>query len=296
MKFIFIIVAIAFSLNNAAYCQSPFTDSIMTTRVTDSLVGKPKIYYTPGYKQRALQFLDIFSKATKFYEHRYHTLFNYRMAVLDSSQWIYEKYPFGFLAYDSGWVFLPAVVNSPFFTSIYGFTQDTSDLNNYLQQKNLTTTQLSDAVYYVYSLHELGHYFTDDNEQVIIPDMFANEMIATYFSYCYFKSTNNPALQKLINFSSFIKTHYHPRYRNIEAMDSLYMSMPIQNFKWFHCNIVLLCQQVYNSYGFSFIDYYLQTFRAGTINHFTTQQVINLLDKKCKGKVNAWASNLKEEK
>ena len=296
MKLIFTTVIIASLLSNAAYCQSRFSDSIMAIRITDSLAGNPKVYYTPAYQQRATYFQHIFFNAAKFYEQRYHTTFYYQMAVLDSSQWIYEKYPFGFLAYDSGWVFLPSVVNASFFKGVYGLTEDSFDLNKYLQQKNLTVEQLSDAVYNVYSLHELGHYFTDDNEHVIIPDMFANEMIATYFSYCYFKLTDTIALQKLIDFSSFIKTHYHPRYHNIKAMDSLYMSMPIQNFKWFHCNIVLLCQQIYDKCGLGFIDYYLQTFHAGTINHFTTQQVLDLLDKKCKGIVNQWASNLQKNK
>jgi hypothetical protein len=268
----------------------------MAIRVTDSLTGNPDVRFTPGYKQRALQFQHLFSGAAAFYERRYHTVFKYNIAVLDSSQWVTEKYPFGFLAYDSGWVFLPAVVNASFFTDIYGLSQHTADLHHYLEQKHLSLKQLSDAVYYVYSLHELGHYFTDDNIQVIIPDMFANELIATYFSYCYFKATRDPALQKLVDFSSFIKTQYHPQYRNIEAMDSLYMKMTMSNFKWFHCNIVLLCQQIYNRCGLDFMDFYLQVFHSGAPNHFTTQQVIDLLDKKCHGIVNAWAADLKQQR
>lgn len=281
-----------FLLTSISRGQSRYNDSIMAIRITDSLPGKIRTYYTPGYKQRAFQFQKLFTQATKFYEQRYHTALQYRIAVLDSSQWVTEKFAFGYLAYDSGWVFLPARVKSPFFKNIYGINNQSTDLKLFIRKQHLTIAQLSDAVYSAYSLHELGHYFTDDKEQVIVPDMFANELIATYFSYCYLKTAHDPSLRTLISFSEFIKKQYKPKYRNIEAMDSLYSAMPIQNFKWFHCNIVLLCQQIYNVYGLSFLDYYLQTFPAGTANHFTTEQVVALLDKKCKGKVSAWAKEM----
>lgn len=294
MRFIFTFIAISF-ISTITNCQSRFTDSIIAIRVTDSLPGKPNVRFTPGYKLRASQFQNLFSGATKFYEERYHTIFKYRIVMLDSSDWVYEKLPFGFMAYDSGWIFLPAAVNITSFINIYGLERKISDLNDYLQRETISLKQLSDAVYFAYSLHELGHYFVEDNKKVIVPDMFANELIATYFSYCYLKKTKTSELQKLVNFSYFIKTNYKPQYQNIEAMDSLYTNMTMQNFKWFHCNIVLLCQQIYDKYGINFIDFYLNTFHAGVPNQFTTQQVIDLLDKKCNGIVDTWAKNLKGE-
>jgi hypothetical protein len=268
----------------------------MALRSKDSLCTKTKVYYSPGYKGKAQQFQSLLTKASQFYRQRYHGSFVYKTAVLDSTQWVTEKYPFGYLAYDSGWIFLPAAVSPGYFIVRNGLAGNVESFNAFLQREHMSATQLVNTHYYVNALHELGHYFIIDNQQAIIPDMFANELIATYVSYAYFKSTRSPLLRGFLDFASFIKTHYQPKYRNIEAMDSLYMEMGPQNFRWFHCNIALLCDQIYRLHGIGFIDYYLQTFRKGTPNHFTTQQVIDLLDKYCQGTVNRWAKKLVEEK
>ncbi len=85
-------------------------------------------------------------------------------------------------------------------------------------------------------------------------------------------------------------------YRNLTAMDSLYDKMPMQNFKWFHCNIVLLCRDIYKMHGLGFLDYYMDTFKKGSSGNFTTKEVIELLDKYCNGRVSAWANDLINQK
>jgi hypothetical protein len=155
-------------------------------------------------------------------------------------------------------VFLRASVNKKFFLNPYGLTGDTTAFNIFLKQKRIS----------------------------------ADELIATYFSFCYFSKERSKDLQTLVDFSSFIETHYNPAYSNISAMDTLYMDMSAQIFKWFHFNIVLLSKEIYQEYGLEFINFYMQTFAAGTENNYNTQQVIDILDEKCKGKVNAWSTSL----
>ena len=292
MKHILFITLLIFIFCNTGKCQSHFIDSIIVIRHLDSLEGKIKVYYSPGQQQKAMRYQSLFKDATFFYEQHYHTKFNYKVAILDSAQWITEKYPFGFLAYDSGWLFIPAIVNAPFFKQINGLKDGDKAYENFLKEKGLTTQSISDDFYLTLSLHELGHYFTIDNQRTIVPDMFAAELIATYFAYSFLQRINHPALKTLIEFSRFAKSNYQPSYRHISAMDTLYIKMPIQNFRWFHRNIVLLAQQIYSQSGLTFMDYYLNAFKEDTPNSFTTQQVIDVLDKKCNGTVNKWATEL----
>jgi len=52
-----------------------------------------------------------------------------------------------------------------------------------------------------------------DLEHTPLPDMFANEMIATYFSYNFFKSIEGKDLLNLELFSEFISGNYQPKFR-----------------------------------------------------------------------------------
>jgi len=138
----------------------------------------------------------------------------------------------------------------------------------------------------------LGHYFVLDLEQASTPDMFADELIATYFSVNYFKTLPTKDLANMLVFCSFIRDHYHGAYRRIEDMDILFSKMPIQNFKWFHCNIALLCNEIYQREQGDFIKYYLQMFFPGNQRSYTTQEVIGLLDEKTGGLAGPWSKKL----
>ncbi len=292
MKLFYCLAVLFISSLPNGQCQSRFIDSIIALRHMDSLPGKIKVYYTPGYRKNAERYQHLFTGATRFYEQHYRTGFKYKVAILDSAQWITEKYPFGLLAYDSGWLFIPAVVKAPFFQKIHGLDERNVAYSAFLKQHRLTTQKISDDFYLTLSLHELGHYFTIDNMHAVMPDMFAAELIATYFAYAYLQQSRHPALKTLVDYSVFAIDQYQPQYRHISALDSLFVNMPIQNFRWFHRNIVLLAQRIYDVHGLSFIDYFLHTFKEGGSTQFTTQQVIELLDKKCNGIVDRWVNEM----
>jgi hypothetical protein len=75
-------------------------------------------------------------------------------------------------------------------------------------------------------------------------------------------------------------------------MDSLYTNMTIQNFKWYHCNIVLLCNDIYKEEPNSFIRYYLTLFSKKSNNSFTITEIISLLDKGANNVIGRWVKEL----
>ena len=287
---------VLFLLNFCSLCHGQATDSIMRTRTTGALAGIIPTSYSHGYRSRAKAFQQTFQNAASFYEAKYHKKFKLKLAVLDSTQWPAKEVPFGYMFYDRGWAMIPARVPYQFFLHLYGIEARKAEFEAFLRKNKLTPNEIISSVYLVYSLHELGHYFIEDQQQEQVPDMFANEMIATYFSYNYFRSINSKDLKNLILFSKFIRQNYNARYHKIGDMDRLYTDMPIQNFKWYHCNIVLLCGDIYNKKGGSFIGGYLSLFAKGTPNKYSTAEVVTLLDKQTDGAVQKWADDLEANK
>ena len=259
--------------------QSPTLDSIMALRQTQVLAGLPRTIYSPGYQQKAEEYQALFSGAMKFYARQYHQPLELKMAVLDSAQWVRERVPYGFLSYDSGWVMLAANTSYETFLRLYDIGQKASALEKFLKAHQLTPVQLLSSIYRVYSVHEFGHYFIIDAMRRQESDLWAGELIATYISYAYFKSIGGKDLENLELFSGWLIKNYQPKFRRIEDMDSLYANMDVPNFKWLHCNIVLLCRDLYRKAGMGFIDYYCETFAPGTDKKYSTRQVLNLLSK-----------------
>src|SRR5882762_3435575 len=217
----FIPLFIAIMIFSHAHAQIN-SDSLIYSRRTAKIDGIVPTFYTPGYKLRAEKLKNTFEKAIHFYESSYPVHFKLKLAVLDSTQWVTEVYPYGLLNYDAGWAMIPADISYPFFLRLYGITDKKKELDSLLYRNHLTADALISSVFLVYSLHELGHYFVMDLEHTPLPDMFANEMIATYFSYNFFKSIESKDLLNLELFSEFISGNYQPKFRKIGAMDSLY--------------------------------------------------------------------------
>ncbi len=267
-------------------------DSLITLRQTGQLDGRVKTYYTPRYRDRAEKIKSAYEGAIRFYEPLYPVHFSLKMAVLDSAEWLTEQVPYGYLSYDSGWALIPAYMSYDFFLRLNGIYDQKTALDSLMKSMDVSPEELINSVLLIYSLHELGHYFVLDLEHASIPDMFADELIATYFSLNYFKSLSTKDLSNMLAFCSFIKDHYHPAYRKIFDMDSLFSKMPVQNFKWFHCNIALLCNEIYRREQGGFIRSYLHLFPASNQRSYTTGEVIDLLDEKTGGQVSPWSKKL----
>lgn len=289
---LFAILTFSYQLYGQNADSVRYMDGLIAKRNTEKLTGRIPTYYSSGFHQRAVTLQKAFQGASAYYEQLYHKTFHLKLAVLDSAQWLSERVPWGFLSYEHGWAAIPAQVSYSDLLHIYGITDKKARLDSLLWNNHISERQLLSSVYLVYALHELGHYFIVDLNQCDEPDMFANELIATYFSYNYFELIHSHDLQVLKIFSQFISKNYPASYRQIDAMDNLYMRMPIQNFKWFHCNIVLLSGQIHRHNSGEFIGWYLKTFAKDKTKKRSTAQIIALLDKKTNGIVGKWAANL----
>jgi hypothetical protein len=206
MKYILFAVWL-FLFYDPAAAQSKF-DSLVYSRNTEQLEGLVPTYYTPGYRLKAENFKSAFEKAIHFYEASYPGHFAIKVAIMDSAHWLKEICPYGYLNYDSRWAMIPAKMSYGSLLQLYGIENKREKLDSLLIENNLTADELVSSIFLVYSLHELGHYFIMDLNHAIIPDMFANELIATYFSLNYFKSTDGKDLSNLILFSKFISQNF----------------------------------------------------------------------------------------
>jgi hypothetical protein len=296
MNKLFFCLVLICTFENRAFSQSPdsvrYIDSLMAKRKTGLLPGSVPTHYTPGYRSWALQVQQEFEQAAAYYRKYYHREFHLKLAVLDSTQWIKERIRFGYLAYEDGWAYIPAQLDYNFFLHVYGLEQQRPQLEALLKKHQLSHQQMMHSLFLLFALHELGHYFILDLNGCETPDNFADELIATYFSYNYLQSIHSTNAKNTLIFSKFFTSTYRPEYRRIEDMDTLFSHMSIQNFKWFHCNILLLCKQIYPTSGREFISNYLKIFAKGTKTNYGTAELIALLDKEEKGTIKKWADNL----
>ncbi len=88
------LIGLVVTLNSIAQSK---LDSLIQLRKTDLIEGKLLTYYTPGHKAIALEFQKTLSGAISYYENKYARTFQIKLLVLDSTQWLKEIYPFGFV-------------------------------------------------------------------------------------------------------------------------------------------------------------------------------------------------------
>jgi len=290
------VLLIVMALSQKLYSQDAdsvrYMDTLIAKRHAEKLNGQIPAWYSPGNRARAVTLQKAFEGAAEYYRQLYHRKFSLKLAVLDSIQWITERVPWGFLSYEHGWAAIPAHLSYANLLHIYGISDKQAQLDSLLQHDHISREELISSVYLVYSLHELGHYFIADLNKCEVPDLFANELIATYFSYHYFARIHSRDLQVLITFSKFISANFKAKYRYISDMDKLYTSMPMSNFKWFHCNIVLLAGQIQHSYREKFIHWYLAAFTKGKNQKLSTREVVAMLDRETGGLVGKWEAGL----
>ena len=277
---------ILFALCTSSNAQNHY-DSLLSTRKTEKISGVVPTIYSVGSKQEADNYLSRFKSAIRYYQKTYKIHFMVKLAVLDSTDWVTELFPYGYLNYDGGWAMLPAGMSYNYFLKLYGLEGQKVALDSVLRANNLTDSELIRSVLLVFSLHELGHYFAISLEHVSVPDMFANELFATYFSVHFLHSTRSRELKTTLLFAQFMINHYNPPFRHIQDMDSLYTNMSVQNFKWFHANILLLADKINRKEGNDFIKNYL-VLVSGQKHALNTIVVINELDVLTDNLVSPW--------
>jgi len=270
-------------------------DSLINLRKTDALGGKLPTYYTPGHKDIALQFQDIITEAIDYYEARYSKKFEVKLIVLDSSQWLTEILTYGFVFYDGDWIVMAAEMNYESFKEIYGLQSYFQELDKELKRQGISEQEIIKSFFEFYSIHELGHYFIHRLSNAISPNPWMDEFIASYLSYNFFKSRKSNDLKTFELFCRIDRDYYSPKYSTIKDFNEKYAGTGLPNYRWYHSNFFFLLKSLFECKGEDFIAEYEAAFPKKAVNERTTEDIINILDKDCKGVVKQWVIEIESK-
>lgn len=251
----------------------------------DSLGTELKVYFTPGYRERAEYLVKLLGEAKQFFKDSLGADYNFSLAVLDEAQWnkIDSPFPYGLPWNNAN---KPYVIFMPADTS-RGAVVD--DLSNILER--------SDANIYVNSIgiHETGHTyvceyiygsrFTDAE----IPFRWFDELMADYFCYAFLKNVY-PQMADLIYdvaFRDYNTADYS--YTSLQQFEEYYFEIAPPNYHWYQCAFIKRVIDVYNKSGISFISEVRN--KISWNQNFTTKELLTKLEEISPGFLN-WEATL----
>ena len=278
MKTIWITIVLTVTFSQNVISQNQI-ESLLEQRETKTIQGKVPTYYTPGYRDVALDFQETITDAINYYEKKYSKTFQIKLIVLDSNQWLTEMVPYGYVFYDQGWIVMNTGMAYENFKEVYGLEDIYQHLDNELKKRKINSEEIIKSFYKVYSIHELGHYFISELSNTKSPDKSTNEFIATYFSYEFFESYKPNELTNFEIFHGVHKDFYIPNYSTIKDFNEIYGGMGVKNYVWYHSNFYFLVKSLYIRYGIDFLSIYEDLFPKDAEIELATNEIIDLLDK-----------------
>lgn len=291
MKLKLLVTLIGLVIGHNSIAQSKL-DSLIQLRKIDLLEGKLPTYYTSGHKEIAQEFQNIISEAINYYEMKYSKTFQVKLVVLDSTQWLHEIYPYGFVFYSSNWIVMNTGMDYDSFKKVYGVQSYHKQLEMELKKTKISASEMIISFFKVISIHELGHYFIEKLSDTKPPDNWTSEFIATYFSYEFFLNKQPKDFKAYELFFKLVKDYYSPKYSSIKDFNQKYAGVGLENYLWYHSNFNFLVKTLYKCQGKNFISTFELKFPKSTTNKLSTDEIINILDKNCKGQVRQWVTNL----
>jgi len=284
-----VFIQVAFGYN--VLCQINI-DSIVTSKNTETINGKVVTKYTPGYKEIALDLQKTITDAVNFYEKKFSKQFELKLAVLDSIQWPNEILPYGFVFNTADWIVMNTGMEYGDFKKVYGLEKIHQQLDKQIEKEGIDSKEIIASFYAVYSIHELGHYYITSLSNVHSPDRWTSEFIATYLSYEFFEGYSPTHLRNFELFNGIHRDFLTPRYSSIKDFNEIFVQMGVENYLWYHSNFYFLVKTIFSCYEKRFISYYENLFPKDSANELTTDEIINLLDRDCDGRVRNWVEKL----
>lgn len=267
-------------------------DSLVRLKNTDFIDGKVPTYFTKGHEEIALNYQKLITDAINYFEKRYSRTFDVKLAVIDSANWLNEVYPYGFVFHEEGWIGMNTGMSYETFKRIYGLQSYFEQLDKALIKNGITKNQLVNSFLNFYSIHELGHYYITELSNAISPDNWTNEFVPSYFAYDYFINNKPKEIEPFGIFCKIDRDHYLPKYSSIKDFNELYAGTGLENYVWYHSNFYFLVKSLYKCYEKDFVSTYEAKFNKTSFDKFSTNDIIEFLDKNCKEQVRQWVTDL----
>lgn len=270
-------------------------DSLIALRNTDYIAGKVPTYFTPGYEVVAREYQSLLTDVIGYYENKYSKTAQVKLILLDSTQWLNEILPYGYVFYGRGWIVLNTGMNYKTFQEVYGARHYAVQLEAALLTQKMDVRYLVDAVLKFYSIHELGHYFLGSLLSIKSPDAWTGEFSASYFAYEFLQHQKSGVLKAFELFCQVNKDHYSPAYRLLEDFNTKYVGVGAENYLWYHSNFYFLVKALYGCEGRNFLTTYAANFPKERQGKLSVPEIIPLLEMEC-GVVQKWVQDLEGTK
>lgn len=271
-------------------------DSLVRLRNPDFIDGKVPTYFTRGHKEIALSYQKLITDAVNYYEKRYSRTFKVKLAVIDSTNWLNEVYPYGFVFHEEGWIGMNTGMSYESFKRIYGLQSYFEQLDKALIKNGISKSQLVNSFLNFYSIHELGHYYITELSNVNPPDNWTNEFVPSYFAYDYFINNKPKEIKPFELFCKVDRDNYVASYTTIKDFNELYSETGLENYVWYHSNFYFLIENLYKCYKTDFIPMFEVGFNKTSMEKFSTADIISFLDRKCSGQARQWVTDLEARK
>ncbi|HMV08465.1 MAG TPA: hypothetical protein PK325_14420 [Cyclobacteriaceae bacterium] len=291
MKTFVTLVIFVFATALSCFSQSRL-DSLINLRKTDFLGGKLPTWYTPGHEQAAADFQQVITDAITYYENRYSVQFQVKLIVLDSSQWLTEILPYGFVFFGRGWIVMNAGMDYATFKKVYKTEQYVNELDAALAREHVMPETMITAFLKFYSIHELGHYFLGKLTNAKSPDAWTGEFSASYFAYEFLLNNRPAELKPFELFCQADKDYYNPLFSSIADFNQKYTGTGVENYLWYHSNFYFLVKALYTCHRQNFVPMFERNFPKSATSTFTTEDIITILDVGCRGSVQKWVAEL----
>lgn len=294
MKKLLLILMFAMFIPACVFYQQVKINSLVSRTNPSFLEGKIPTYYTPGLEQKAKEYQELIHNVADFYEEQFGKEFNIKFALLDSSHWLFSVVPYGFIFYSGGWAVVPGDLDYHRLMRVLGITSSANELEKALIVNDVAPDSLANIAVKLYTIHEVGHYYFGRLSPAKMPETWSNELMASYFSWSYFANKEPQLLKSFDLFSSINANYYEPTYSTLSDFVSLYTSMGIENYVWFHSNFFLLLKEIYNNQGLEFLTSVEREFPRNENKKYTIDEAVEIFDKLSDGIVMKWKTELEQ--
>jgi len=250
----------------------------------DSLDHGLRVYYPPGYQDRAASLGPVFHDAVRYLNDSLNANLEIRVALLDRTVWKQVRsIPYGlpFVEYSAD----PPVVGLPADGegAVYAFIRELGDTlpvakRDYLAAHGYTWDQASRRMVDFIGFHEIGHAY-EELCRISSPAQWFSEFLASYFAYLYlYEEQPEMAVVWEVTGEVILRGHM-PAHRTLEEFETLYTRVGVPDYAWYQTAFQGLVNRMVKQYGFDFIYRAQQLFSRGG-DAMSPEEVVVLLTKR----------------
>jgi hypothetical protein len=232
----------------------PLTLSVIRDVSADSLHGDVTVYFSPGYRERAVELHTMIEEAVAFFEDSLSLRTEVNLVVLSPDHWqqltpLFYGVPFA--SPEARAIILPAADGAitDIFQSLYPLYP-----GERVDRIKAAGFSFDDGVRKKVDLigfHELGHLLVHPYG-IATASPWLNEFLATYFSYT-FMSTNYPHLADMYMAFAVFPPSYQPGYTSLDDFNDHYTGVGFENYGWYQGIFAAKASEVFAQRGPGFL-------------------------------------------